>query len=174
MNTWKATPSSCPLSAGRQSAFPQVLKVALDQATKQRFLTLRERSGLSVGQLLREALNLVEKDVDTPRTLGRAEGLAAGKKLGHAEGRKAGEAAGHKLGYAEGHRVGYAEGLKAGRTQATATYRLTFDCSVCGRPTSVPRESAAAKVVATMFTKSGWGHPECLQRSRSDADSRVR
>jgi hypothetical protein len=71
-----------PPSRARYAAQHPTIGVHCDRDTYQRLVALRERSGLSLGQLVKQALGVAEKDIDTVRTRAHAEGLEAGRRAG--------------------------------------------------------------------------------------------
>jgi hypothetical protein len=76
-----------PPSRARYAARHPTIGVHCDLETYQRAAALRERSGLSFGQLFKQELGLAEKDTKRARALGYAEGLEAGRRAGYAEAR---------------------------------------------------------------------------------------
>ncbi len=71
-----------PPSRARYAAQHPTVGVHCDWETYQRLVALRERSGLSFGQLVKQTLGVAEKDLDTIRTRAYAEGLEAGRRAG--------------------------------------------------------------------------------------------
>jgi hypothetical protein len=76
-----------PPSRARYATQHPTIGVHCDRDTYQRLVALRERSGLSLGQLVKQELGVLEKDIDTVRTRAYAEGLEAGRKAGYAHAR---------------------------------------------------------------------------------------
>jgi hypothetical protein len=108
---------------------------------RQLLRTLSEESGLSVSQLVKQALGILKADLDAVRQHGVQEGIAKGKREGRAEGR----------------REGYAEAL--------ARYQITFPCSKGGEPIVILAGSNSAAAAAAMLSEAGWGHVECPKQT---------
>ena len=77
-----------PPSRARYAAQHPTIGVHCDRETYQRLVALRERSGLSLGQLVKQELSVVEKDIETVRTRAYAEGLEAGRRAGWTHARR--------------------------------------------------------------------------------------
>ena len=71
-----------PPSRARWAAQHPTIGVHCDRETYEKALALRQRHGLSFGQQFKQALGLLEKDLDTVRTRAYAEGLEAGRRAG--------------------------------------------------------------------------------------------
>jgi hypothetical protein len=76
-----------PPSRARYAAAHPTIGVHVDRDTYQRMVELRQQSGFSLGQLVRQALGVVEMDITTVMTRARDEGVAEGRKVGYAEAR---------------------------------------------------------------------------------------
>jgi hypothetical protein len=133
-----------PPSRLRYEATHPTVAVHCDPETKARLVALQEATGLSLGALVKQALGLLERDVDAARQIG----LAEGRRVGVAEGLIAGRAEGRKLGFAE----------------AAARYGVRFPCAVCGGLISIRVGSDAAKFMVKALVDAGWGHAECIDK----------
>jgi hypothetical protein len=71
-----------PPSRARWAAQHPTIGVHCDRETYEKALALRQRHGLSFGQQFKQALDLVEKDLEAVRARGYAEGLEAGRRAG--------------------------------------------------------------------------------------------
>jgi hypothetical protein len=76
-----------PPSRTRYAAEHPTIGVHCDRETYQRLVALRERSGLSLGQLVKQELGVAEEDIDTVRERAYAEGFEAGRKAGWTQAR---------------------------------------------------------------------------------------
>jgi hypothetical protein len=103
--------------------------------------TLSGESGLSVSQLVKQALGILKADIDGVRKHCVQEGITNGRREGRAEGR----------------REGYAE--------AVARYRITYPCSKGGEPIVILADSKSAAAAAAMLSEAGWGHVECPEQT---------
>jgi hypothetical protein len=117
------------------------ITVHFDLDTYGKVMSLRERSGVTANQLVRQALGSVERHVDAIQAQGREANLEEGRKAG----------------YLEGYKVGYAK--------AVAMYRLTYPCAVCGQPIALRVGDKDAVEVADHLTEEGWAHSTCLKPS---------
>ncbi len=133
-----------PPSRARYAAQHPTIGVHVDKPTYQKLLELRERSGLSLGQLVRQALKVVENDVEMVLLTGRGEGYLQG--------------------FEEGRARGYKEGWAAGNTKALQLYRLTYPCNVCHQAIELRVGSTAAQVGVEALADQGWGHADCHGR----------
>jgi Ribbon-helix-helix protein, copG family len=127
-----------PPSRLRYEAANPVIGVRLDRATYERLLKLREETGLSFGALFRDALGVVEKDVEVIRQHARAEGVEIGRKIGRNEGYK----------------------------EAVAKYGIMYLCSDCGEEIKLLAGSKSAAAASEALTELGWGHASCHRRTR--------
>jgi flagellar biosynthesis/type III secretory pathway protein FliH len=119
------------------------LTVHFDEETYARVLALRARTGLTLNQLVRQALGSLETHVD---------------KI-HEQGRRQGEA--------EGRRAGLEEGNQQGRVAARSAWKLTYPCSGCGKPMAIRVGGPEAKRAIETLIDQGWGHEECLESSEA-------
>lgn len=103
---------------------------------RKRLASLSQRTGKSLGQLLREALIASEREETSTFNRGWAAGYAAGAKAGRSEG--------HKAAFG-------------------SVYLL---CRWCGKTFLVNfyQNRKVAKVLNDSFVQ--WGHPECIARAR--------
>ena len=120
------------------------LTVHFDEATHARVVTLRERSGLTLNQLVRQALGSLETHVEEIREHARHDGYAAGWKAGRKDG------------------------LDKMRVAARAAWQLTYPCSGCGQPVAIRVGDADADCAMKALTDGGWGHAKCVDNSESD------
>ncbi len=130
-------PKRQPPSRERYQAAHPTIGVHVNRETYARLVDLRERSGLSFGELVKQALGVVEAGIE------RSEQEAFDL---------------FDAGHEDGHRTGY--------EKAVAAYRLTFLCSICraGVPIEVPAGSPAAQAATAALVAAGWGHAECYRR----------
>jgi hypothetical protein len=117
--------------------------VHFDEATYARVLALRDRSGLSLNQLVRQALGSLETHVDEIREHGRRQG--------EAEGRKA----------------GFEDGVQKMRIAARDAWQLTYPCSGCGKQVAIRVRDPDAQRAIEVLIEEGWGHAKCLGNSDS-------
>jgi hypothetical protein len=129
-----------------QAAHPTVA-VHCDAETKARLVALRDATGLSLGQLVKQNLGLLERDVGAARRAGFVEGHVKGRREGVEEGRIAGVKEGHKAGFAE----------------AVRRYRITYPCKNCGKLMAVTVGSEEASDARQALIDAGWAHGECPQ-----------
>ncbi len=124
-------------SRARYAAAHPSITIHFDLETHSRLVALRDSSGQSLNQLVRQALGALERHVETILEQGRRRGAE------------------------EGRTVGYREGLKAGYAKAVAMYRLTYPCSTCHRPLEIlPGEDDARRVLSVLADEE-WGHQPC-------------
>ncbi len=135
-----------PLSRLRYEAKHPTVAVHCDLETKARLVALREATGLSLGALVKQALGLLERDVDVARQIGLAEGRS--------------------LGVEEGHFVGKAEGYNLGFAEADARYRVRYPCALCGSLISILVDSAEAKLMVKALVDARWAHAECRKKRK--------
>ncbi len=135
------TPKHRPPSRVKYDEAHPVIAVHLDRETYDAALKLRETTGKSFGQLVRESLGLVVGEYATIQTRADSEGFQRGLEQGRAEGRP--------------------EGYVEGRLSCGIVDR---ECSHCHghlvaqlHANSKPIEDGAAQ-------GSSWVHDECLLR----------
>lgn len=128
-----------PPSRMKYNAANPVIGVRVDRATYDRLIKLREQTGLSLGAIVRDALDVVEKDVEQIRRLARQEGIEVGRKIGHNEGYK----------------------------EAVARYRVTYPCDECEEDIALIAGSKSAAAASAALTERGWGHNSCHRRARA-------
>lgn len=146
-----------PSRARYQSTHPTIA-IHTDVETRNTLFALRERTGLSLGQLVKQSLGVLEKDLDGLLERGRQRGYDAGKKAGWTEGREA----------------GYADGRTAGRSQAIKAHRISFTCSRCGNAVNIPAGSEAAAAASEALAERGWVHSECTKGPQEEEYTLVR
>lgn len=135
------TPRHQPPSRIRYNEANPVIGVRVDRATYTRLLALRAKTGLSFGALFKDALGVVEKDVDQIRSRAREEGKVVGRKIGHNEGYK----------------------------EAEARYRVTFQCPECDAEIPIIAGSETAAALSEALTERGWRHVSCPARQQRQA-----
>jgi hypothetical protein len=150
-----------PLSRVRYAERHPSITVHFDLDTHVKVMDLRKRSGLSLNQLVRQALGSLESHIDTTLKLGQIQGRSEGRKAGYLEGHKAGYLEGHKAGSLERCEARYLEGQKAGYAGATAIFLVTYRCARCGRPLELRAGARDAIEAAEYLTRSRWAHAEC-------------
>lgn len=144
---------NAPPSRRRYQAEHPTVTIHCDIPTRNRLLALRARTGLSLGALVKQALGVLEGDLEAARSAGRTEGFKEGKRSGLEEGRTSG--------YAQGHKDGFAA--------AATRFRLQYPCCVCGQPVSIEVGDADATAVLQRLVADHWGHGDCI---RSDQERR--
>ena len=134
-----------PPSRLRYDAAHPTVAVHCDLETKARLIALRDATGLSLGELVKQALELLERDVESARRDGFNKGLVEGRRAGREEGRTA----------------GLEEGRKAGFAEAVRRYRITYPCGRCGKLIAVEVGSEEASEARQALIDARWGHREC-------------
>ncbi len=134
-----------PPSRLRYEAAHPTVAVHCDLETKARLIALRDATGFSLGELVKQALDLLERDVELARRNGFDKGLVEGRRAGREEGRAA----------------GLEEGSKAGFAEAVRRYRLTYPCKSCGKLLVVRVGSDEAADARQALIDAGWAHGEC-------------
>lgn len=134
-----------PPSRLRYEATHPTVAVHCDLETKARLIALRDETGLSLGELVKRALGLLERDVESARRDGFNKGLVEGRRAGREEGRTA----------------GLEEGRKAGFAEAVRRYRITYPCGKCGKLMAVTVGSGDANAARQAVIDAGWSHGEC-------------
>jgi hypothetical protein len=134
-----------PPSRLRYEAAHPTVAVHCALETKARLIALRDATGLSLGELVKQALGLLERDVESARQEGFNKGLVEGRRAGREEGRTA----------------GVAEGRKAGFAEAVHRYRITYPCSRCGKLIAVDVGSVDAKAARQALIDARWRHGKC-------------
>jgi hypothetical protein len=137
-----------PASRGRYAATHPALTVHFDLETHAAVVELRERTGLTLNQLVRQALGSLEGHVNMILARGRAQGIAEGRKAGHAAGWQS----------------GYTSGYEAGSEDAEAAFRLTYPCRVCAERIEIRVDGAEARFAAAALTERGWRHTACINQ----------
>ena len=127
---------SKPPSRSRYAASHRAVAVHLDLASYQRLLELRDKSKLSLGEIVRQALGLTEDQLDKARMLGFGEGVE------------------------QGYRAGFAGGRQQGFAEARQRYAISHPCSSCGKPITISTDGAR-KWVAKAMVDAGWHHGQC-------------
>jgi hypothetical protein len=130
-----------PPSRVRYAATHPTIGIHVTLEERELLRSLSANSGLSVTQLAKQALGILEADVEAVRKKSLLEGIRKGKALGHQEG------------YAEGRRDGFAE--------AKAQYGIPYPCARCGGPLLLAAGSASAREAVRMLRAAGWRHKEC-------------
>ncbi len=125
-----------PPSRARYAAQHPSIGVHVDKPTYQKLLELRERSGLSLGQLVRQALKVVENDVEMVLLTGRGQGYLQG----------------------------FEEGRARGYDQALQRYCLTYPCDVCHKALEIKVGSESARAAVEALADQRWGHADCHKR----------
>ena len=126
-------------SRRRYAAEHPTIGVHVDRPTHQRLIELRERSGLSLGQLVRRALGEIEEELDGVASRALQQGID------------------------EGRRDGYSQGRAAGYAEARDAFRLTFPCAICRLPVVIPPGSGVARDAAAFLHARHAGHAKCHQ-----------
>jgi hypothetical protein len=134
-----------PPSRLRYEASHPTVAVHCDVETKARLVALREATGLPLGVLVKQALTLLEADLEAARRAGFAAGLAQGRRVGELAGRAAGGEESRKAGFAE----------------AVRRYRITYPCATCGKLIAVTIGSPDAKAAREALIEAGWSHADC-------------
>jgi hypothetical protein len=134
-----------PPSRLRYEASHPTVAVHCDVETKARLVALRDATGLPLGALVKQALSVLESDLEAARQAGFAAGFADGRRVGEVAGRAA----------------GVEEGRKAGFAEAVRRYRITYPCSRCGKLIALAVGSEAADDAREAITDAGWHHGEC-------------
>jgi hypothetical protein len=120
------------------------LTVHFDEDTYARVVALRERSGLTLNQLVRQALGSLETHVDEIREYGRHDG------------------------YATGWKAGSKDGADKMRVATRAAWQLTYPCSGCGQPVAIRVGDPDAERAIKVLTDERWGHAKCFDHTESD------
>src|ERR1700730_4005417 len=139
-----------PPSRERYQRANPVVSVRVNAEARQRVDELKQKTGLSLGKLLLQGLDQLERDTGAAFENGRKEGLEEGLRRGHAEGRV----------------TGYAEGTKAAFAQAKKQFRVTYSCVICGGTIDLLPGSEPARIAVDAVRAAGWGHAECHERRR--------
>ena len=130
-----------PPSRVRYAATHPTIGIHVTLEERELLRTLSANSGLSVTQLAKQALSILEADLEAVRKKCLQEGIGKGKALGQKEG------------YTEGRRDGFAE--------AKAQYGIPYPCARCGGPMLLGAGSASAREAVRMLRAAGWGHKDC-------------
>ncbi|MFG1449598.1 MAG: hypothetical protein AAE983_03025 [Thermoplasmataceae archaeon] len=67
-----------------------------------------------------------------------------------------------KLTYENGRSRGYEEGWSDGFDEAIEDYRITYPCSVCGKPIEMMPGDNDHKAMIGYMKEKGWAHSKCL------------
>jgi hypothetical protein len=154
-----------PPSRLRYEAAHPTVGVHCDVETKARLVALRDATGLSLGALVKQALGVLERDVDTARRIGRRQGLVEGRRAGRDLGRTVGFEEGRRAGRDEGLTAGFEEGREAGFADAVRRYRITYPCNMCGKLLAVEVGSEVANQARQALINARWAHRECPSAS---------
>lgn len=65
--------------------------------------------------------------------------------------------------YENGRRRGYEQGWGDGYDEVLNDYRITYPCSVCGKPIELKPGSDSHGAMVSYMKENGWGHSKCLQ-----------
>jgi hypothetical protein len=142
-----------PPSRLRYEAAHPTVAVHCDLETKARLIALRDVAGLSLGELVKQALELLERDVESARRDGFNKGLLEGPRAGREEGRTAG--------LEEGRTAGLEEGRKAGFAEAVRSYRIAYPCASCGKLMAMKVGSGDAAAARQAVIDARWSHGDC-------------
>jgi hypothetical protein len=107
---------------------------------RERLLALREKTGLSFGQLVLVSLGEVELKVDSAVRAGRSAG------------------------YREGQTAGRKEGYKAGYAAAVQRYRLIAYCGRCGNNLVIEAGSQLGELAVGLVNAESPHHDTCEPR----------
>jgi Ribbon-helix-helix protein, copG family len=140
-----ATTRHRPPSRERYAAKHPALTVHLDLDLYAKIVELRERSGLTLNQLVRQALGSVEDHVETIRGAAHVRGFDLGNKLGYD--------------------VGYETGYAAAKDE----YGLTIECSECDEPIEILAGAPIAERAVELLRERGWGHKACVEKGPREA-----
>jgi hypothetical protein len=132
-----ATPHHRPASRERYAAQHPAITVHFDMDTYNRLIELRKQSGLTLNQLVRQALGSLEEHVAAMQEPAYKRGFAVGDEMG----RKVGSAGGY--------------------LEARAKYRLTYPCAGCAKPIGIQAGDPAALRAVELLSAEGWGHATC-------------
>lgn len=120
------------------------LTVHFDEETYAKVVALRERSGLTLNQLVRQALGSLETHVEAIHEHGRHEG------------------------YTTGWKAGSKDGSDKMREAARAAWQLTYPCAGCAQPVAIRVGDPDAERAIKVLTDEGWGHVKCVDNIESD------
>lgn len=138
-----------PAKARYRASHPSV-GVTMTREVYARVQALKEETGLPLGNLVLQALGVIERNV----------GNAA--KRAHASGRQRGRSEG----YSDGHARGRSEGQRAGYEQARGRFAIVYPCYVCGEGMAMEPDSEPARVALRRLADSRWGHKACHEQRR--------
>jgi len=127
-----------------------VIGVHLTLDERELLRTLSQKSGLSPTTIVKQALGILDTDMEVVRQHALQEGIAKGKRTGRIEGR----------------REGYAEAL--------SQYQIPYLCSRCGGTIVLRAGSESAAAAARMLGEAGWRHAECQSGPLPGAPPRAR
>lgn len=66
------------------------------------------------------------------------------------------------LSYENGRKRGYDEGWSEGFDEAIEDYRITYPCSVCGKPVEMMSGDNDHKAMIGYMKEKGWAHSKCF------------
>lgn len=136
-------PPHRPPSRQRYAANHPALTVHFDLDLYKKVVELRERSGLTLNQLVRQALGSVEDHV------------------------AAIQGAAYQRGFDVGKGIGYDHGYYTGYDAAKGEYGLAIACEVCDEPIDILADAPIAERALELLRAQGWGHKACHEQRRS-------
>lgn len=66
-----------------------------------------------------------------------------------------------RLSYENGRKRGYDEGWSDGFDEAIEDYKITYPCSVCGKPIEMMPGDNGHKAMISYMKEHGWHHGNC-------------
>jgi hypothetical protein len=142
------TKKHVPPARMRWAARNRTIGVTVPLEVYDHLLKVRARYDKSFGRLFKEALDVLERDLEGARLQGQNSGIEKGQR------------AGYKAGHEAGHGVGYG----AGYQQAESEFKVMFTCPKCGTSTPLHPGTETTDAMLKTLAAAGWAHGECIDR----------
>lgn len=138
-----------PPARQRWAARHRTIGVTVSLEDYEHLRKMRARHNKSFGLLFMEALDVLERDLESARLEGEKSGFDAGQEAGE--------------------KSGYEAGYEAGHHQAKGDWTLTVTCPGCGETRVIEPGSVTGDYLGEQLLVLGW-HAACRKEERQTDD----
>lgn len=138
-----------PPARQRWAARHRTIGVTVSLEDHEHLRKMRARYNKSFGRLFKEALEVLERDLEAARLQGEKSGFDAGQE--------------------EGDRSGYESGYEAGYHEAKGEWALTVTCPGCGETRVIEPGSGTGDYLGAHLLALGW-HAGCTKKEAPTDD----
>jgi hypothetical protein len=138
-----------PPARQRWAARHRTIGVTVSLEDYEHLRKMRARHNMSFGRLFKEALDVLERDLESARLQGEKSGFDAGQEAGE--------------------KSGYEAGYEAGHHQAKGDWTLTVTCPGCGETRVIEPGSVTGDYLGEQLLVLGW-HAACRKEEPQTDD----